>query len=312
MSQTHAPGILWRAAAGILSLGTALNGFAMLFAPAAWYAAMPGVSATGPQNAHFIGDIGFAFLAAALALGLAARDPARDRRLVLPAAVFLIGHALLHVAELFGHGAPAGTALIVELLGVHLPAVVAALLAWPPKVDPVALAPASLIEQGIRQAERRLGVPLDYMRHIGRVAPSALGRLGAISGLMRHGPASPEAAAAQQMVALGVVMADDCGECVQIHVNLAKQAGMAAADLRAALEGRLDALPPDLALAFRFGRAVAENDPAMEAMQARLEQRFGAAAIVDFAASAGLSRFYPALKRALGFAKSCSLVKVAA
>jgi hypothetical protein len=45
-------------------LGTALeaNGLFMLAAPERWYVAVPGVTATGPFNQHFLGDIGLIFV----------------------------------------------------------------------------------------------------------------------------------------------------------------------------------------------------------------------------------------------------------
>ena len=49
------------AVAWILGIALAANGFVMLGAPAAWYAAVPGVAATGPFNAHFIRDVGVAY-----------------------------------------------------------------------------------------------------------------------------------------------------------------------------------------------------------------------------------------------------------
>lgn len=75
------------------------NGSFMLAAPALWYATIPGV--TGPANPHFIRDIGLAFIAAGVGLFIGALK--HDRRTMLIAAIFLGGHALLHLAELL-HG----------------------------------------------------------------------------------------------------------------------------------------------------------------------------------------------------------------
>jgi hypothetical protein len=50
---------------GILS---AVNGVFMVVAPAAWYPIVPGVVESGPFNAHFIRDIGAAFLVAEIAV----------------------------------------------------------------------------------------------------------------------------------------------------------------------------------------------------------------------------------------------------
>jgi hypothetical protein len=86
------------------------NGLFMLAAPEAWYHAVPGVTGTGPMNPHFIRDIGLGFLAATAGLALAARRRA-PAILLVPALVFLAGHAGLHVAEMAVDGAALGPAL---------------------------------------------------------------------------------------------------------------------------------------------------------------------------------------------------------
>lgn len=94
----------------LLALFHGTNGLVMLLAPGLWYAAAPGVPETGPLNHHFVRDIGLGFLAAAGALTLFARDP-DSRALAVPAAVFLGGHAGLHLAEIATHGTTLGQGL---------------------------------------------------------------------------------------------------------------------------------------------------------------------------------------------------------
>jgi uncharacterized protein YjeT (DUF2065 family) len=50
--------------AWVLGLLAVVNGVFMLAVPAAWYAIVSGVTNSGPLNAHFIRDIGAAFLVA--------------------------------------------------------------------------------------------------------------------------------------------------------------------------------------------------------------------------------------------------------
>jgi hypothetical protein len=87
-----------------------LNGLLMLSAPQFWYGAVPGVTETGPFNSHFVRDIGLGFLSAGCALGLASWYTAIARPLVAVASVFLLGHALLHIAEMVLHGTAPGHA----------------------------------------------------------------------------------------------------------------------------------------------------------------------------------------------------------
>lgn len=100
-----------RAIAAVLSLVLAANGLAMLFAARWWYGLVPGVTATGPFNHHFVEDIGAAYLAAAGALALAAVRPAAGRGAAAGAAAFLLLHAGIHLAAV-AMGAMPLTALV--------------------------------------------------------------------------------------------------------------------------------------------------------------------------------------------------------
>jgi hypothetical protein len=165
----------------------------------------------------------------------------------------------------------------------------------------------------VAASEAVLGVRLEYMREMAELGSPVLARMQALTALNRGGPAaSGLPAEIRAFATLGAIMQDDCGECVQIHINLDRAAGIDAILLQAALERRIDALPPHLALAWRFGQAVAANDPAMEELRLQLEQAHGRAAVIDLSFSMAVARFYPTVKRAMGYAQSCSLVQVKA
>jgi hypothetical protein len=120
-----------------IALLTGANGLVMLAAGRWWYAAVPGVTETGPFNAHFVKDIGAAYLVTGVAFGwLAARGSAAARGAAGAGALFLGLHGLIHLAD--AAGSPAGLAdLIRDFPGVLLPALVAAWVAWPtPKETP--------------------------------------------------------------------------------------------------------------------------------------------------------------------------------
>lgn len=111
----------------ILPVLLAANGLFMLLAPAAWYPLVPGVTETGPFNAHFVQDVGTAYLAAAAGLGWWAwRGGAGG---ALAAAVFLGVHMLLHIVGAFagGHGV---SDVARDFVGVYAPALIAIWIAW--------------------------------------------------------------------------------------------------------------------------------------------------------------------------------------
>jgi hypothetical protein len=68
----------------------------MLFGPQAFYDLVAGVNETGPFNAHFVRDVGAAFLVAGGGLLWYARD-VRGRPAALAGAGFLALHALIHL-----------------------------------------------------------------------------------------------------------------------------------------------------------------------------------------------------------------------
>jgi hypothetical protein len=99
-------GMFSRALLVLIGLANVFNGLAMVLSPAAWYEAVPGVSATGPFNPHFVVDIGLAYLASGLFMTAAAK-PTREAALVaLAGAVWPALHALFHIVLWFMHGFP--------------------------------------------------------------------------------------------------------------------------------------------------------------------------------------------------------------
>jgi hypothetical protein len=108
----------------LLGLGAVANALWMLADPLHWYHDLPAaVPDTGPFNEHFVRDIGCAFLAVGVAQVWAAFAPAYRAPLVAVAALFAVGHAVLHVFDT-ARGAVPGDHWWLDLPGVYLPAVV--------------------------------------------------------------------------------------------------------------------------------------------------------------------------------------------
>jgi len=113
---------------GILHI---VNGLFMLIAPAEWYASVPGVTATGPFNPHFILDIGMAFVASGAGLLLGARRNAYAAIFACAGATWPALHALIHIDGWLMHGFPADTQIAAsEAVGVVGFAVLGVVLAW--------------------------------------------------------------------------------------------------------------------------------------------------------------------------------------
>jgi hypothetical protein len=114
----------------LFGAGLVANGAFMLGAPEAWYFAVPGVTATGPFNQHFLRDIGLIFLLLGGAFLVGAAQ--RQVRVLLWGAptIWLAGHALFHFWEV-AVGICSVSVIPRDFPAVTLPAIVgAALTSW--------------------------------------------------------------------------------------------------------------------------------------------------------------------------------------
>ena len=106
-SAAHRDG--WAVVLGVLALLNAANAVWMLAAPEHWYHELPAdVPASGPFNAHFVRDIGCAFVVVAAAYAWAALRRAHRFAFAALAALFLVAHAALHVFDSVRGYLPAG------------------------------------------------------------------------------------------------------------------------------------------------------------------------------------------------------------
>jgi uncharacterized protein YjeT (DUF2065 family) len=107
-----------------------LNGLFMLGFPETWFNTLPGVTATGPFNAHFVRDVGAAYLVCGLAFGWLLRSPARAWPAAVGGCVFLMLHGAIHVGEFVFGVQPLGH-LLGDLPAVLLLPTLALWSAWP-------------------------------------------------------------------------------------------------------------------------------------------------------------------------------------
>jgi hypothetical protein len=108
-----------RAILVLLGVLAAANGVWMLASPEGWYAAVPGVSLTGPNNHHFVSDVGLAYVASGAGMIFAMRTTVTGAVLALAGATWPLLHAGLHVSGWVTHGFPAqANVAISEAIGV--------------------------------------------------------------------------------------------------------------------------------------------------------------------------------------------------
>lgn len=167
----------------------------------------------------------------------------------------------------------------------------------------------ALLARQIDKMERRWGYDASYMRHVLAASPGSLLRFGAVSGMVDARAAPAAAIAAAKLVG---TLAEDCGPCTQIVVDMASAEGVAPEVLRAIVAGETAAMDEDAGLAWRFARASLARDlEAADPLRDEVVRRWGDKGLVALSLALTTGRMYPTLKYALGYGKACSKVTVA-
>ncbi|MCA1839789.1 MAG: hypothetical protein ABR507_00630 [Actinomycetota bacterium] len=106
-------------------------GLWMVIDPAGWYSLFPGyIKDFGPQNDHFIRDLGGWYAAGGALLLMAAGNPRRLGGVALVVNLISVGaHAAEHLAEVFT-GAVGAKHLIIDAPGVLFPFIILVVMTW--------------------------------------------------------------------------------------------------------------------------------------------------------------------------------------
>src|SRR6185369_5719659 len=109
----------------------------------------------------------------------------------------------------------------------------------------------ALLTWMLRESEKYIGkVDMAYAYHLRDVAPWSLVRYSFIKVV--EGPRKITSPEIYHTVGLAAAMVEDCGPCVQIHLNLAQREKVSAEILRNLVAGKLDQVPRDVAIAFQY------------------------------------------------------------
>lgn len=279
------------------------NGAFMLTDPSGWYDFIGTVKATGPENRHFIRDIGIAYLVSAGLIGYAAINPFMRWGSALAGTGWLTLHGLLHVWEvstglcapgIFWQDAPG-------VLGPPLLALVAIGIMLARIRVSTGPMPKRLFLRAANEMTHGLAPHLPDIASAPGFMAEKYQHFMPLS-LHRH------AASAEQvdMARIGAVMAEDCGPCCLIAAHGALRNGMDRDVVNAALAGNPPAGPGRQA--FEFAQAIAFSRPEVGELGDAIEAQYGRAVRTELTFAAALARTHPAFKRGLGFAKSCSAV----
>lgn len=157
--------------------------------------------------------------------------------------------------------------------------------------------------------ERTWGYDASYMRKLLAVNPWSFLKFSLGTQASDRSAAPPEALVA---ASLAGVLAEDCGPCTQIGVDMATASGVNPDVLRAILAGDEAGMGETAALGWRFARAsLARDMQTCDPLRDEIVRRWGEKALVAIGLSLMAARMYPTLKYALGYGKACSKVTVA-
>ena len=106
-------------------------------------------------------------------------------------------------------------------------------------------------------------------------------------------------------------LAEDCGPCTQLTVDMALEAGVPKDQIEAVLRRDVRAMSPDTALGFQFANAIVHRTADDERYRDAVRARWGEKGVIELAMGLQLGRMFPMLKFALGYAKECRRVTVA-
>jgi hypothetical protein len=165
-----------------------------------------------------------------------------------------------------------------------------------------------LMRRGITAFERQWNYDAGYVRDIIEADPLAAWKFQRATSLGKYRKDVPVAA----LFAAGItaVRHEDCGPCTQLGVSMAERAGVDPKVLTAVLTEAPAAMPPDVALAWRFTRATLDHDPAADQYREEIARRWGPRAVVTLAFAILTARMYPTVKYAMGHGKACTRVVV--
>jgi hypothetical protein len=166
----------------------------------------------------------------------------------------------------------------------------------------------ALLSPLITRFERDLNYDAGYLREILAASPWTFLKFAVVTTLAPHKDAPAEALAAAGLLG---TLAEDCGPCTQLGIDLASRAGVRPEVLRAILSGDEAGMGENAALAYRFARASLERrlDEA-DRWRDEVVRRWGRKGLVALSLNLMAARMYPTVKYALGHGRTCSRIEV--
>ncbi|PVE23639.1 hypothetical protein DC522_14400 [Microvirga sp. KLBC 81] len=164
-----------------------------------------------------------------------------------------------------------------------------------------------LLRFGLERFEKRWSYDAGYLKDIAVASPPATLRFL----LSNHPKPSrsvlpPEAYHAAR---LSAVLQEDCGPCAQLMIDMAIADGVKAESIVAIVEKRYVELSPVVAAVCEYVSSVCRGENAEELVE-ELRKHVPEKGLIALLFAASEARAYPFLKRGLGQAKACGLLRI--
>jgi alkylhydroperoxidase family enzyme len=160
----------------------------------------------------------------------------------------------------------------------------------------------------LRATSKRYGYDTSYLEMMLRESPSAFFKFASVMKAAGHREVVPvEASFAAKLVG---ALAEDCGPCTQICVDMAREAGMPKDQIEAVLRRDPRAMSNDTGLGFRFADAVVRRSVDDDEYREAVRAQWGEKGVIDLTLALQMGRMFPMVKAGLGYAKECRRVIV--
>jgi hypothetical protein len=161
----------------------------------------------------------------------------------------------------------------------------------------------------LRAFARRYGYDVSYLEMMLNHSPAAFFKFAPVMKAAAHRETVPiDASFAAKIIG---ALAEDCGPCTQLVVDMALEAGMPRDQIEAVLRRDARAMNEATTLGFRFAdavvrRAAEQEDEFRDAVQAQWGQK----GVIDLTLALQMGRIFPMVKAGLGYARECRRVTV--
>jgi hypothetical protein len=160
----------------------------------------------------------------------------------------------------------------------------------------------------LRATSKRYGYDTSYLDMMLKESPSAFFKFAPVMKAAGHREVIPvDASFAAKLVG---ALAEDCGPCIQLVVDMALEAGMPKDQIEAVLRRDPRAMNDATVLGYRFADAVVRRSQDDGEYRDAVRAEWGEKGVIDLTLALQMGRMFPMVKAGLGYAKECRRVTV--